>query len=294
MKNSFRLQIHKVVHRVTVVIRSGLVRFGPSSKKTQSGPVPGGHPRSTGTGDRDRTRSVFWTSPSVTMGVGDGVEDWNSESGEDDGDCERRDDDVDHIETTSPATDSVKSILHLPERSEDNTAWLFPEGIKSVSVLNKMKTEVMEIVRKRKEILATEVTNHGSVVDLCLRDKVNNGVCLIDFQRKAGMKNCKNFTHHEKSISGKIAPPSAAVADDPVGRTAIDDTVIDDTVGWWYWHGTTRTCRIRTCTSDDHGGRHPDLLSLICPQEDCPICATHPLESQRSHDSCDCRGEPYT
>ena len=57
------------------------------------------------------------------MGVSDGVEDWNSESGEDDGDCERRDDDVELIETTSPATVSAKSILHLPERNEENTDW---------------------------------------------------------------------------------------------------------------------------------------------------------------------------
>ena len=139
---------------------------GPSSKKTQSGPVSGGHPRSTGTGDRDRTRSVCWTSPSVTMGVGDGEQHWNSQSGEDDGDCERRDDDVDLIETTSPAAGSPKSILHLPERSEDNTTWLFPEGIKPASVLNKMKVEDIATVCKRKEILATEVVKNGSVVDL--------------------------------------------------------------------------------------------------------------------------------
>ena len=93
-------------------------------------------------------------------------DDWNSESGEDDGDCERRDDDVDLIETTSPVSDSVKSILHFPERDEDNTAWLFPEGIKPTSVLNKMKGETIATVRKRKEILATEVTKDDSVVDL--------------------------------------------------------------------------------------------------------------------------------
>ena len=71
--------------------------------------------------------------------MGDGVvDDWNSESGEDDGDCERCDDDVDLIETPSPVTDSTKSIVHLPERIEDNTTWLFPEGIKTTTVLNKM------------------------------------------------------------------------------------------------------------------------------------------------------------
>jgi hypothetical protein len=66
--------------------RCGAVAGGSPSKKPRCGAVTGGHPRSTGTGDRHRTRSAFWTSPSVTMGVGDGVEDWNSESGEDDGD----------------------------------------------------------------------------------------------------------------------------------------------------------------------------------------------------------------
>ena len=123
--------------------------------------MSGGHPRSTGTGDRDRTRSVFGTSPSVTMDLGDGVQDWNSESGEDDGDCDRCDDDVDLIETTSPVTVSVKSILHLPERNEDNTVWLFPEGIKPTSVLNKMKSETIATVHKRKKILVTEVTKNG-------------------------------------------------------------------------------------------------------------------------------------
>jgi hypothetical protein len=61
------------------------------------------------------------------MGVGDGEEGWNSESGEDDGDCEGRDDYVELIETTSPITDNSKSIFHLSERNEDNTDWLFPD-----------------------------------------------------------------------------------------------------------------------------------------------------------------------
>ena len=117
--------------------KTDAVAGGPPSKKPRCGAVSGGHPRSTGTGDRHRTRSVFWTVTSVTMGDGV-VDDWNSESGEDDGDCERCDDDVDLIETPSPVTDSTKSIVHLPERIEDNTTWLFPEGIKTTTVLNKM------------------------------------------------------------------------------------------------------------------------------------------------------------
>ena len=117
---------------------------------------------------------------------------------------------------------------------------------------------------------------------------VENGVCLIDFQRKSGMENCKNFIYHENPISGKIAPPSTAAADEPVGHTVIVD------VGRWSWYGTTRSCRSCTCTPDDHDGRHPDLFSLVCPQEDCPICVTHPLKSQKAHASCDCRREPFT
>jgi hypothetical protein len=129
--------------------------------------VAGGYPRSTGTGDRYRTRSVFWTAPSVTMGDDDDVvDDWNSESGEDDGDCERCDDDVEFIETPSPTTDSVKSILHLSERIEDNTDWLFPEGINPATVLNKMNPETLPTVWKLKEILSVEVSKNDSVVDL--------------------------------------------------------------------------------------------------------------------------------
>ena len=98
------------------------------------------------------------------MGVGDGEEDWNSESGEDDGDCERCDDDVDLIETTSPAADSPKSILHLSERR----------------------------VRKHKEILGTEVAKNGSVVDLWFRDKVNTATWD---------KNLTNFPYGKKCMS---------------------------------------------------------------------------------------------
>ena len=107
------------------------------------------------------------------MGVGDDVDDWNSESGEDDGDCEQCDDDVELIADPSPAVVSAKSILHLPERNEDNTVWVFPEVIKPVTALNKIKPEALPTVRKRKEILADEVAKHGSVVDLCLRDQGN-------------------------------------------------------------------------------------------------------------------------
>ena len=59
----------------------------------------------------------------------------------------------------------VSDEENLPERNEENTGWLFPEGIKSVSVLNEMKAEVIGTVCKHKEILVKEVTKNDSVVD---------------------------------------------------------------------------------------------------------------------------------
>lgn len=55
--------------------------------------------------DRDRTpgpggRLFFlWTFPSVTMGVSDKEDDWNSVSGDDEGHPEGRDDEVEILET---------------------------------------------------------------------------------------------------------------------------------------------------------------------------------------------------
>ena len=82
--------------------------------------MPGRSPRSTGTGDRDHTRSVFWTSPSVSLDVNDDEDPWNSESGEEDGDGPRCEDEVEEvIQPTSGVGGSVKSIFLFPERNED-------------------------------------------------------------------------------------------------------------------------------------------------------------------------------
>ena len=117
------------------------------------------------------------------MGVGDDDdEDWNSESGEDDGDCEGRHDDVELIETPSPAAGSAEPILHFPERSEDNTAWLFPEGVKSASDVNKMKPETLAI----HELITTSRTSYemskfeNSNITICLRREPQ--IFLLDFQ----------------------------------------------------------------------------------------------------------------
>ena len=117
--------------------------------------------------------------------------DWNSESGEDDGDCEGCDDEVEFIDTTSPATESDKSILYLPERNEENTGWLFPEGINPVSVLNKMKAESIPTVFKHKEMFVTEVVKNDSVVVQWMWDKVNQGTWD---------KNLATFPHGKKCM----------------------------------------------------------------------------------------------
>ena len=71
----------------------------------------------------------------------------------------------------SAAGGSAGSILLLPEGNEDNTAWLSHEGIKPASDFNKMKPDDIATVRKRKQMIAEEVTS--SVVDKWLRDQVN-------------------------------------------------------------------------------------------------------------------------
>ncbi len=54
------------------------------------------------------------------MGVREEEDDWNSESGEDDGDGVGYEDEVEEvIQTTSAVGGSPKSILLFPERNED-------------------------------------------------------------------------------------------------------------------------------------------------------------------------------
>ena len=54
------------------------------------------------------------------MDVIDEEDDWNSVSGEDDGDTQGCDETVVILQTSAPGV-SAKSILLLPERNEDNT-----------------------------------------------------------------------------------------------------------------------------------------------------------------------------
>ena len=92
------------------------------------------------------------------MGVSDEEDNRNSVSGDDDGDVQRRDDEVVNLETSTTGV-SAKTILLLPERNEDNTDWLSHEGIKPTSVFNKMRPEDIATVHTRKEMLDQEVVS---------------------------------------------------------------------------------------------------------------------------------------
>jgi hypothetical protein len=68
----------------------------------------------------------------------------------------------------------VKPILRLPERNEEDTAWTRADGTKPASAKNKLKSEDMATIRKRKNLMWTEVAKNDqdSLVDRWLRDQI--------------------------------------------------------------------------------------------------------------------------
>jgi hypothetical protein len=99
-------------------------------------------------------------------------EDWGEGSGDEE---EREEGDDDLIEVQpSGSRDSVKPILRLPERNEEDTAWTRADGTKPVSAKNKLKSEDMTTIRKRKDLMWTEVAKNDqdSLVDRWLRDQI--------------------------------------------------------------------------------------------------------------------------
>ena len=67
-------------------------------------------------------------------------DDWNSESVEDDGGGPGREDEVEEvIQSTSVAGASDQSFFLFPERNEDNTGWLSPEGMNPCLQLNETR-----------------------------------------------------------------------------------------------------------------------------------------------------------
>jgi len=97
-------------------------------------------------------------------------EEWGSDDEE-----EREQGDDDSVEEEpSGSSDSVKPILCLPERNEEDTSWTHSDGTKPASAKNKLKTEDMGTVRKRKDLMWTEAAKNDqdSLVDRWLRDQI--------------------------------------------------------------------------------------------------------------------------
>ena len=68
----------------------------------------------------------------------------------------------------------MKPILCLPERNEEDTTWTRTDGTKPPSAKNKLKSEDMVTIRKRKGLMWTEVTKNDqdSLVDHWFRDQI--------------------------------------------------------------------------------------------------------------------------
>jgi hypothetical protein len=80
------------------------------------------------------------------------------------------DDDVQEVEAPASRA-SVKPILRLPERNDEDTDWTRADGTKPASGKNKMPVESKVIVRQRKELMRAAVTKN-QVVDRWLRDQI--------------------------------------------------------------------------------------------------------------------------
>ena len=93
----------------------------------------------------------FWVFRSVDMANSGGEdEDWGEGSGDEE---EREEGDDDLIEVhPSGSRDSVKPILRLPERNEEDTTWTRADGTKPASAKNKLKSEDMATICKRKDL----------------------------------------------------------------------------------------------------------------------------------------------
>jgi hypothetical protein len=167
---------HRRGHRVTGVARSGLTGYYFYQKKTgvvrcpvapplenpRSG-LPGGHPRSTGTGNRDRTRWGFWTffffkvgfflkvggHRLVSLVVSDEEEEPELASGDGDvdGDGDGCLDEVIIVEKSTVGGSAGSISVHLSERNEDDSVWSSHDGIKPSTTFNKMKPDDMAEIK---------------------------------------------------------------------------------------------------------------------------------------------------
>ena len=78
---------------------------------------------------------------------------------------------MEEVEASGSRT-SAKPILRLPKRNEEDTTWTRADGTKPVSVRNNLTYEDMGRVRKRKQLMWTEVVKNeqASLVDPWFRD----------------------------------------------------------------------------------------------------------------------------
>ena len=99
-------------------------------------------------------------------------EDWGEGSGDEE-EREEGDDDLMEVEP-SGSRDSVKPILRWPERNEEDTVWTRADGTKPDRAKNKLKSEDMATIRKRKNLMWAEVAKNDqdSLVDRWLRDQI--------------------------------------------------------------------------------------------------------------------------
>lgn len=91
----------------------------------------------------------------------------------DEGQHEEGHDEVEILEETS-SIDTDKPILCLSERNDADTGWTRDDGTLTPCGKNKMKTDDIQTVRQRKELLSKEVEKNetGSLLDRWMDDKV--------------------------------------------------------------------------------------------------------------------------
>ncbi len=103
----------------------------------------------------------FCVFRSVMANSGGEDEDWGEGSGDEE-EIEEGDDDLMEVQS-SGSRDSVKPILCLSERNEEDTVWTLDDGTKAARSKNKLKSEDMATIRKRKTLMWTEVDKNPLV-----------------------------------------------------------------------------------------------------------------------------------
>ena len=100
---------------------------------------------------------------------------------------------------------SAKPIFRLPERNDEDTAWTRADGTKPSSAKNKLKSEDMATIRKRKNLMWAEVAKNDqdSLVDRWLRDQIKPATWdkIAQVFPQQGSSSLA-FYWHSKKVSG--------------------------------------------------------------------------------------------